>query len=284
MKGLTLGAILLLFPSTLWAQSALENPPDGQVVSGISIISGWKCTAGAITFTIDNSPAVELIYGASRGDTSSVCKDDGKNGFINIWNWNLVAAGQHTIRVFDNGIQFAQATFTVFTYGTEFLSGVTGAYKLGAFPQKGIDSIIQWQQSIQNFSIVGALPSVGVPQGAYGGSGTETHSLCFDNDDNGSSGDTGYLVGDGANSAYFTGQFVFPNGLSIQALFNGTRALFGNQIQGSFSFAYYKDGAFITNASGLFQGTATATEVAVSYNGLNPQFGCQIIGAFQATK
>src|SRR5438874_12058562 len=68
LVGICLG---LFMPAAGGAQSALENPPDGGKLSGISIISGWKCTAGTLTFTIDNDTAHpgSLVYGSSRGDT-----------------------------------------------------------------------------------------------------------------------------------------------------------------------------------------------------------------------
>src|SRR5439155_25535899 len=111
-----------LIPVHLQAQSALENPPNGGQVSGIGIVSGWKCTAGTLTYTIDNGPPAQLAYGISRDDTKGSCGDSA-NGFIAEQNWNLVGDGQHTIRLYDNGNVFAGVTFTVTTLGTEFLTG-----------------------------------------------------------------------------------------------------------------------------------------------------------------
>src|SRR4029453_5100857 len=78
-----------IYPSNTGPTSALENPPQGSAVSGISVISGWKCTAGTLTFTIDNGPPGSLVYGSSRGDTP--CNNP-NNGFVTLWNWNLVGA------------------------------------------------------------------------------------------------------------------------------------------------------------------------------------------------
>src|SRR5207253_2953437 len=82
LVGICLG---LFMPAVGGAQSALENPPNGGKVSGISIISGWKCTAGVITFTIDNGPPGRLVHGVSRNDTATACSNDGENGFIAEW-------------------------------------------------------------------------------------------------------------------------------------------------------------------------------------------------------
>lgn len=139
-----------IYPSLTSPTGVLENPPPGSFVSGISIISGWKCTAGTLTFTIDNGPLGTLVYGSSRGDTP--CSNI-NNGFVTLWNWNIISAGQHTLRVFDNGVQFAQATFIVTTLGQQFLTGASGAYVLPNFAGRNV--IVQWQESLQNFVIVG---------------------------------------------------------------------------------------------------------------------------------
>ena len=146
-----LWVLSLVLPS--WAQGVLENPPPPtSFQSGIGIVSGWKCTGGNLTFTIDNGPAAQLAYGTSRNDTIPVCGDN-NNGFGSLFNWNLVGDGQHTIRVYDNGVQFASAAFTVTTLGGEFLTGLRGKCDLDGFPHVDKDVSLQWQQSVQNFVI-----------------------------------------------------------------------------------------------------------------------------------
>ena len=78
--------------SPAWAlASTLEIPGDGTTVSGIGVISGWKCEAvGDITVSFDDGDPIPLLYGSARGDTSASCNDDdGLNGFVAIWNWGL---------------------------------------------------------------------------------------------------------------------------------------------------------------------------------------------------
>ena len=125
----------------------LENPGEGQVYSGIGVISGWKCEAdGPLTIRFNGGPPVPLVYGSERPDTRSVC-GDANNGFVAIWNWgnlhadtqtaratsgssssfNTVHADTHTARVYDNGVLFAETTFQVGTLGVEFLRGFGGA-------------------------------------------------------------------------------------------------------------------------------------------------------------
>jgi len=154
-RALILATLLLAFasPRPVWAQANLEIPANGSVQSGIGMVSGWKCTAGTLTFTIDNGPAAPLVYGVNRNDTQGVCGDS-NNGFIAQWNWNLVGDGPHTLRAFDDGVQFASATFTVTTLGTEVLSGARGEYILPFFADFNTDVVVLWQESAQNFVIV----------------------------------------------------------------------------------------------------------------------------------
>ena len=142
----------LTVPQPVFAQSRLENPGPNSTQSGIGVISGWKCTAGTITARFDNLPDQQVAYGLSRGDTQTVCNDT-NNGFGLLVNWNLAGDGQHTLTLFDNGAQFATATFTVQTLGTQFLTGASGTYTLDEFPQTGRQVTIQWQESLQNFVI-----------------------------------------------------------------------------------------------------------------------------------
>jgi hypothetical protein len=143
---------IVFSPSFLFAQASLDTPLPGSFVSGIGYVRGWKCTAGTLTYTIDNGPPAPLSYGGSRGDTQSACGDT-NNGFVTQQNWNLLSNGQHTIRVFDNGQQFAQATFTVTTVGAEFLTGAS-ASALALIAGKQVE--LTWQQEQQNFVLTQA--------------------------------------------------------------------------------------------------------------------------------
>ncbi|MCB1955170.1 MAG: hypothetical protein KDG55_05810 [Rhodocyclaceae bacterium] len=46
---LAVGAGLMLGSAGAMAQSFLENPARNALVSGIGLVSGWKCTAGTLT-------------------------------------------------------------------------------------------------------------------------------------------------------------------------------------------------------------------------------------------
>jgi hypothetical protein len=141
-----------IYPAVAPSAGTLENPQAGSFQSGIGLVSGWQCTANTITVGFDSGPQILAAYGTSREDTRSVC-GDANNGFGLLFNWNLLGDGVHTIHAFADGVQFASATFTVTTFGTEFLRGASGRYRLLDFPQAGTNVIVLWQESTQNFVI-----------------------------------------------------------------------------------------------------------------------------------
>ena len=68
---LCLGLIVLV-PSLAYAQptSSLEIPGNGTTVSGVGMISGWKCEAGDITIRLNDGGPIPATYGLPRADTS----------------------------------------------------------------------------------------------------------------------------------------------------------------------------------------------------------------------
>ena len=78
---LTLLLLGSLPTADLWAQASLDSPGQGSFQSGISLIHGWRCEPAEITVVIDDGPPLVAPYGATRGDTASVCNDDGLNGW-----------------------------------------------------------------------------------------------------------------------------------------------------------------------------------------------------------
>ncbi len=149
---LTALAFVLFFPLPLWAQATLENPQPDSFQSGIGGISGFVCAATLIEIEFNGTATFEAAYGTSRGDTQSVCGDT-NNGFSLLFNWNLLGDGTHTVRALADGVEFANVTVTVTTFGVQFLTGVSGSFPLTDFPQAGTDVVIQWQQALQNFVI-----------------------------------------------------------------------------------------------------------------------------------
>lgn len=140
----------------------LENPQPGSFQSGVGVISGWVCEADSIEIEFQHGTTGEVTtliagYGTSRGDTMAVCEDDGDNGFSLLFNWNLLGAGSHTVRALANGAEFARRSVTVGTVGAgEFLTGLTGAFVLSDFPLAGQETLVRWEESLQNFVITGS--------------------------------------------------------------------------------------------------------------------------------
>ena len=154
--------LAILAPSLVHAQFSLDIPSDGDALSGIGLISGWKCEAdGEITIvfnpdedTVDEDH-IPTTYGAPRGDTSAVCgDDDGNNGFYALWNWAILGDGEHTAVAYDNGVEFARNTFTVTTAGEEFLVGASKQVPVPDFPKPGETTLLEWNQSTQHFEMV----------------------------------------------------------------------------------------------------------------------------------
>ena len=134
----------------------LENPGQGTSHSGVDVISGWACEADIVEIVIDGSITLEAAYGTSRPDTEDACGDR-QNGFSLLLNWNLLTDGEHTISVRADGEEFATTTFTATTLGAEFLSGVEGQFTLEDFPEPGVNTLIEWLESLQNFIIIGTI-------------------------------------------------------------------------------------------------------------------------------
>ena len=159
--------LFLLAPALAHAQSSLDIPSEGDKLSGIGLISGWKCEAdGEITiefFTdgVSRGDPIPTTYGASRADTSPACgNDDGNNGFYTLWNWAILGDGKHTAVASDNGVEFARNTFTVTTAGTQYLVGASREVTVPDFPNSGDTTILEWNQSTQHFEMVMRTPAM----------------------------------------------------------------------------------------------------------------------------
>ena len=151
---MTMTAAVLVASSLAYAAS-LDVPSNGDTLSGIGIIHGWKCEAeGAITIRFDAGSPIPATYGFPRGDTSPTCGgDDGDNGFYAFFNWAILGDGEHTAVAYDDGVPFAQATFTVVTTGEEFLSGVEAQCTIPDFPAPGEEARFVWNESTQHLEL-----------------------------------------------------------------------------------------------------------------------------------
>jgi hypothetical protein len=142
--------LLLVEPA---GSAVVEIPGEGSSQSGVGVVSGWKCPPnGDITISFDGGPALQAAARVPRGDTSGVCGNDGRNGYVIQYNYNLLGDGPHTVVVRQNGAQFARATFRVATMGQSFLRNQRGTYELPIFANRRLT--IAWSEASQNFVIV----------------------------------------------------------------------------------------------------------------------------------
>ena len=145
---------LVLLTPALAAAAALDVPSPGDNLSGLGIIHGWKCTAeGNITVAFNGGTPIPASYGSPRGDTRSVCGDDGNNGFYTYWNWAILGDREHTAVAYDNGVEFARSTFTVTTAGEEFVRGAQAQVRVPDFPNLGEITWFAWNQSTQHLEM-----------------------------------------------------------------------------------------------------------------------------------
>ncbi len=135
-------------------RGSLDNPGDGSAKSGIGLISGWVCDADVVELEINGGPRLAAAYGTDRADTAPVCGDR-NNAFGLLVNWNLLGGGTHEVRALADGVEFGRAAFQVTTFGQEFVHGAQGRYALPDFPRPGSTAVIEWEESSQNFVIVG---------------------------------------------------------------------------------------------------------------------------------
>jgi hypothetical protein len=135
---------------------ALENPGPGAKMSGIGIVSGWRCSGSRITARFNGGDPIEVAYGTPRGDTRGQCADPEQvnNAYVLQWNYALLGDGEHTLRMYDDGIEFASSTFEVQTLGAPFVRDLAGDFLIPNFPVDGAEAVIEWQQSKQGFGVI----------------------------------------------------------------------------------------------------------------------------------
>ena len=142
-------------PEEAW----LENPAPGSFQSGLGVISGWVCEAETVEIVFepegtDDPLPFEAGSGTERLDTADRCGDT-DNGFGLLFNWNLLGDGQHTVRAYADGDEFAHSTVTVTTLGAEIARGLRQTHTIADFPAAGQTTTVVWQESQQNFVITG---------------------------------------------------------------------------------------------------------------------------------
>ncbi len=112
-------------------------------------------TPEILTVRFDGGNALSLSHGSERADPLSVCGDT-NNGFVSLFNWNLLGDGEHTAIVYDDGIQFDHATFTVATLGAEFIGDIrdySGDVLLSSPTVGNLQVRLVWSPAQQSFVV-----------------------------------------------------------------------------------------------------------------------------------
>ena len=186
MKGLVVCGLLIGGPARA---AFLEVPYDNLVISGVSVISGWKCNAvGELTIRFNGGSPLPLAYGSERKDVlnAGACNHD-RVGFITIWNWGNLEPGIYEAIVYDAGVEFDRATFEVVSPGVQFLQGVQGQGTISL--SNGQEAHVQWVEALQGFVAVDytAVPTdegpVSPPNQVSGGICTTRRGLIIEDPD-----------------------------------------------------------------------------------------------------
>lgn len=151
-----IGTIFLAWGAATAHAAKLGIPGEESTLSGVGVISGWKCHAnGALTIRFNGGDPIPLLHGSLRPDVlrEGACDHD-RVGFISIWNWGELGDGQHTAVVYDNGKEFDRSTFTVVTAGEAFLRGVKASCSIPDFPDSGDTGHFAWDQATQHLELV----------------------------------------------------------------------------------------------------------------------------------
>ena len=138
--------------------ATLEIPGPHTPVSGIGVISGWKCDAGALTVRFDGGEPIQLLHSAERADVLNVGACDHANvGFLSIMNWGNLDDGEHTAEVYDDGVEFGRSVFTVRRFREAFVRGASLTLSVQDFPHQGDNAVFTWSQATQHLELADAF-------------------------------------------------------------------------------------------------------------------------------
>ena len=150
-----------VFSSDFVSPVFLENPRSNSFQSGVGVISGWACHAHEIVIELDGRP-FKASYGTEREPAVERICGHSNAGFSLLWNWNNLGAGPHTVRALIDGVEFANTTVRVTTFGEDpFPRGWSGRFDLPDFPASGETTVVRWEESLQNFVITDGQPNTG---------------------------------------------------------------------------------------------------------------------------
>jgi hypothetical protein len=170
------GVILNFSRSSVPLTGSLENPSNGQKVSGIAAISGWALDGGAgitnIELFIDGQLIGNIAYGNTRKDVKEAYPDypNAENsGFAMIWNYSSLTSGNHTVKVRlhnqEEETKDLDASVVVVKFHGDFVEDMipnSRWLRLNRVKADGItktyDIKIQWSNETQAFEITDIVP------------------------------------------------------------------------------------------------------------------------------
>ena len=88
---------------------------------------------------------------AWTGRTREAVCGDRDNGFILVWNWNLMGDGHYTAVLVVDGKTISRNQFTVTTLGQEYIRGLERDVVVDDFPSPGESALLRWQEPVQGF-------------------------------------------------------------------------------------------------------------------------------------
>ena len=125
----------------------------GSAQSGLGVISGWACEAEEIVIELNGRP-LRAAYGTEREPAVAQRCGHSDAGFSLLWNWNNLGPGTHTVQALMDGVEFANTTVRVTTFGVPFRQGLSGTFPIPNFPRPGETKKLRWEESLQNFVII----------------------------------------------------------------------------------------------------------------------------------
>jgi hypothetical protein len=154
--------------------AVLENPIDGQKVSGVLPIYGWALDKKGITtieFFVDNQWIGNIPYGGTRMDVKEAHPDypnSENSGFAMIWNYSMLTPGDHSIKVRihnqDGQFMDLDALVTVKKFHGEFIEKMNPKRRWlynnsvtaeGVIQKYSIE--IEWSNQLQGFEITDVI-------------------------------------------------------------------------------------------------------------------------------
>ena len=147
-----------LLTSSVAHAATLGIPTPHTTVSGIGVISGWKCEAGELTVRFDGGEPIPLLHGAERADVLNAGACDHANvGFLSIMNWGNLGDGEHTAVVYDDGVEFGRSVFTVRRFRDAFVKDAALTLPVQDFPHQGENAVFTWSQATQHLELADAF-------------------------------------------------------------------------------------------------------------------------------